>query len=76
MNSLAMAMHAEMDATSPAHRDANGDPLVWDLWAGPDAWRKHGAVESGQPSARTRREMDIKLKAMYDKVMAPPKVNP
>ena len=70
MKSLAMAMHAVMDATSPAHRNAKGEPVPWNLWDGRGAWRAHGAAEGGQPTAEQRRALNAKLRAMYDQVMA------
>ncbi len=76
MNSLAAAMHAEMDATSPAHRDADDEPLPWNVWDGPSAWRKHEAAESGHPTGQNRRAMDSRLRAMYEDVMAASKDRP
>ena len=70
MNALAKAMHAEMDKTSPAHRDANGDPLPWDLYS-PSGVSAHMKLdESSQPSQREIQDMDAKLMAMYNHVMA------
>jgi hypothetical protein len=67
---LGMAMHAVMDATSPAHRDGQGNPKPWDMFGGIGPIRAHNSEESGGPSAATRREMDEKLRDMYNKVMS------
>ena len=68
MGALGRAMHTVMDATSPAHRVAEGNPKTWSMWSR-DGIRAHKAEESGSPSPAAVAQLDKQLRGMYDQTM-------
>lgn len=67
----AVAMHAQMDATSPSHTDANGDPKVW---RGMGAQSIPHLAELGRgPSADETARSNAALRGTWDKIFGGPK---
>jgi hypothetical protein len=61
-------IHAIMDATSPAHTDAGGNPRVWRLR---DAG-SHTRAESQQPTAAQAEESTRKIREAHASVFGKP----
>jgi hypothetical protein len=67
MIELGEAMHPIMDATSPSHTDAHGEPRVWN----PADLKAHRAGEKGSPTAAQQEQMGNKMSEMYEQVVKP-----
>ena len=64
------AIHPEMDRTSPAHTDENGNPRVWVPLPGPAG--AHSQAESGRPSRQVVQENDRLIQGAYQFVFGRP----
>jgi uncharacterized protein RhaS with RHS repeats len=67
MIALGAAIHPIMDATSPAHTDANGNPRIWN----PSDLPAHRKAESGMPTAAQQAQMGDKISKLYQRVTNP-----
>ena len=71
LHDAAIAMHAQMDATSPAHTDSNGDPKVW-RGMGPQSLG-HLREDIVPPSAQQIEASNAALRSTWDQIFGGPK---
>ena len=74
INAMAQAMHAEMDETSPWHRDANGNPIQWNgVLSGlhGDSHTQHKGESGARPSPGEVQASDQMLRQTYQEASSP-----